>query len=439
MSSPCDREREPHVLVLPSEEYLPSPTFLAGIFQRHQIEALQAVRNLRLGVLSVRLDYSTPMYVRALCARASGRPITGELGRRPMATLLSELADHILQPQKFTQLDATFEYPVVRAVGLRLTPTSPNYDYKWWLRAGLKAYERYEARFGRPDFVHAHNALNAGLLARAIKSRTGIPYILTEHSSAYHHGGIPERLKGRVVRAIACAEAAYVVSDALRSSMKASLGAALDPSTSMELLPNVLPRMFEEGEELATCPTTGAFIFLAVASHLSIKGLDVLLRSFDRLRHSIPDARLRLVGDGPLRRDLEHLAVDLGILDRVAFLGVLSPSEVRREMLKSHALVVSSRYETFGVVAIEALSCGLPVIATRCGGVEEIVTEEDGMLVPANDTRLLADAMALMTERRHDYNAPAIRESAVGRFGARAYTNHLAEVYDRLSGISARE
>ncbi|PQP32811.1 glycosyltransferase family 4 protein, partial [Desulfobacteraceae bacterium SEEP-SAG10] len=107
---------------------------------------------------------------------------------------------------------------------------------------------------------------------------------------------------------------------------------------------------------------------------------------------------------------LQKLAQDLGIGDCVTFLGKLDRTQVLKEMNQCQAFVLSSEFETFGVVVIEALSQGKPVIATRCGGPEEILHAGNGILVQKNDKKSLADAMVCLRNDYLNYDSDCIRD-----------------------------
>jgi glycosyltransferase involved in cell wall biosynthesis len=102
------------------------------------------------------------------------------------------------------------------------------------------------------------------------------------------------------------------------------------------------------------------------------------------------------------------------------------------EIRRCDAFVLSSDYETFGVVLIEAASCGKPLIATMGSGPESIVTPALGILVPPRDQKSLAAAMVRMRVRISDYNAPAIRRECLDRFGEKAVVDKLVSVYHRI-------
>ena len=126
-----------------------------------------------------------------------------------------------------------------------------------------------------------------------------------------------------------------------------------------------------------------------------VKGVDVLLDALALLRdrgHAVP---LVLAGDGSARESLERQAERLGLRSLVTFRGHVDQRELCRLMATAHALVLPSHSEGFGLVCIEALACGTPVVASNVGGVREIVRDGfNGHLVPPGDARGLADALA---------------------------------------------
>ena len=97
-----------------------------------------------------------------------------------------------------------------------------------------------------------------------------------------------------------------------------------------------------------------------------------------------------------------------------------------------HVLVLSSEVETFGVVLVEAMTAGLPVIATRCGGPESIVSLETGMLVKRNDSVKLAKAMQKMINRYSTYDPNKIRHITLEQYGDKAYVAHITDTINSI-------
>jgi glycosyltransferase involved in cell wall biosynthesis len=137
---------------------------------------------------------------------------------------------------------------------------------------------------------------------------------------------------------------------------------------------------------------------------------------------------LRLAGKGSLREKLEIQAASLGVKDRVDFLGRLTREDMQLEMQRASCFVLPSRYEAFGVVLIEAMATGLPVIATRSGGPESLVTRDVGLLIESENAADLAAAMLEMVKNLENYSALKIREMTLRRFGER----FVMEQYDQL-------
>ena len=143
------------------------------------------------------------------------------------------------------------------------------------------------------------------------------------------------------------------------------------------------------------------------------------------------NVELRLIGDGPEQSNLAALASKLGISERVVWLGKLDRPGVVSEMQRAQAIAVSSRYETFGVVLIEALACGKPVVSTKSGGPEEIVDEKNGLLVPLNNVDEMARALTEMRRHAGRYDPNRIRGRCLARFSPEVVTSSLLRVYGR--------
>jgi glycosyltransferase involved in cell wall biosynthesis len=168
-------------------------------------------------------------------------------------------------------------------------------------------------------------------------------------------------------------------------------------------------------------PRADGFHFLTIGRLSPQKNQALLLRAFAALRD--PSARLTILGEGPLREDLENLAARLDIVDRVAFPGFRE--DTARYLASADGFVLSSRYEGFGHVLVEALGAGLPVISTDCpfGPADILSQDETGLLVPNEDLDALTAAMArLMADEelreRLASNGPArARDFEASRIG----------------------
>ena len=111
---------------------------------------------------------------------------------------------------------------------------------------------------------------------------------------------------------------------------------------------------------------------------------------------------------------------------------ILTRDGVLAAMSECDALVVASRFETFSVVLIEALALGKPVIATRCGGPESIVSPQDGLLVDPGSVEAMASALSELHSSSFNFEPEGIRARCIARFGRAALTTRLMKIYDSV-------
>lgn len=174
------------------------------------------------------------------------------------------------------------------------------------------------------------------------------------------------------------------------------------------------------------------FVFTAVGNLLPIKGYDTLVKAMAQL--SIPRDKweLRIIGHGSERKHLEELLARHNLQQNILLLGQKNTAQVQQQLSCSDAFVLASRSETFGVAYIEAMACGLPVIATRCGGPEEFVTEQNGLLVPVDDVDALTKAIEYMFEHYDQYNRQAIAEDCKKRFSPEIIAEQLTGIFKEI-------
>jgi len=176
---------------------------------------------------------------------------------------------------------------------------------------------------------------------------------------------------------------------------------------------------------------------LFVGRLIEVKGVEDLLHAFSKIRKHHPDAELHIVGDGPLRHDLEKLAQELGVAQSVVFKGYLTGEALQKEYLEASVFVLPSKpdrigqTETLGVVNIEALSYGLPVVASRLGGIPDVIQDgKTGLLFPPGNVEELAQKILQILD------SPALAERLV-RVGQAHIREHYAwpKIIERLETL----
>jgi glycosyltransferase involved in cell wall biosynthesis len=281
------------------------------------------------------------------------------------------------------------------------------------------------------DVIHAHFTYPDGVAACALARRYGVPVVITEHAP-----WTPWMRQARLIRRQA--KWAARSCDALLP-VSAHVGRTIQELASD--VPIAQPLHIPLDAELFHPLLGGSrdpnqLLFVGAIRH--VKGVDVLVDALETIRQDRPGVRLVIAGEPfyrNYRRDtdlLEERIQHLGLGDYVEFVGAKTPPEVARLMAQSAVVVLPSRHESFGAVLTEALACGTPVVSTLCGGPEEIVAPDVGILVAPDDPVALAAALSRVLDNPQSYPAERLRSFALARFGSEAFTAKLAAQYSAL-------
>lgn len=320
-------------------------------------------------------------------------------------------------------------------------PAAPPFDqglYEWGLSAAILA----TARHAQLDLVHLHFAVPhaaCAFLARSVLGVAGPRFVLSLHGTdVTDHGAVP--LHRDLLRPLLLGLDGLVVpSRFLRDAARDLLD--LPPATAIEVIPN-----FVDTEHFRPAPVPDRRYFdrffpahgdeagpvlVHVSNLRPIKRAADLIDVVARLRQDLP-ARLVVVGDGPERDLVAARAQRLGVADAVCFLG--TRPELAELLPHADVFVLPSRSESFGVAALEALSCGVPVCAYRVGGLPEVVGAECGDLVPPFDVDALAAAVrTLVTDPvLHARQRRAARRHVVHHYPQEEAMQRYEAYYDRL-------
>jgi len=294
----------------------------------------------------------------------------------------------------------------------------------------LSMFLDYNQEFGTPDLIHAHTSVYGGFLGALLKERTNLPLMLTEHSTAFISNKINKKQIPYAKRALLSSDSICAVSTALRQAI-----IKFEPKCDVSVLGNIVNTNFFI--PLPQQPAPFPFIFSSIGFLTKKKNFELLIRAFCHAFYS-QNVLLRIAGDGEQRLNLQRLVQNLGLQSQVQFLGQLNRDDVKDLIQTSHAIVSTSWVETFGVTLIEALACGKPVIATRSGGPEDFINEQNGLLVPVGDEMALSNAMKQMRDNWLGYNSEAIRAQCIERYSEKAIVGQLEILYkDLLKNKSA--
>lgn len=303
-------------------------------------------------------------------------------------------------------------------------------EWRTYLRAVRPLVERVRREFPF-ELVHAHFSYPDGVVAARIGRRYGVPVVITEQ--APWRPWMDEAPVERRLAVEALRESVFQI--AISTAVRDSIVHFTGESERLRVIPDgVDTDVFTlPPNGLQTTPDQILFVGLIRA----VKGVDVLVRALRLLADRGRNAKLVFVGDGYYRSyqrdqaDVRRLIAELGVSDSVEFRGQQTEDALVRAMQESALLVLPSRAESLGMVLVEALACGTPVVATRSGGPEDIVTDEVGVLVPTEDPAALADGIEHVLDNRGSYRSEVLRSHAVQHFGLDSVTARIGDLYER--------
>lgn len=277
---------------------------------------------------------------------------------------------------------------------------------------------------GKPDLIHVHVLTRMGVVAYWQQLLHGTPYVITEHWSRYlpgndFSGWLRKRFTRRVVSR---AESITTVSRILAQAMQRH--GLKNPNYQM--VPNVVDvNLFQIVPHHNEIPK---IVHVSCFEDKS-KNISGLLESLKILKDKGVPYQAVLIGEGMDLEAMKQRANALGLNDQVRFTGLLQGQALVDELATGDFFVLPSHYETGGIVLLEAMACGLPVIVTQVGALPEIVNESNGILVPAKDAEALAKAMEQCCHTYHQYSSEALRRQIVERYGKEKVGKLLDEWY----------
>lgn len=285
------------------------------------------------------------------------------------------------------------------------------------IRCNELNYQAHTLENGKPDIIMAQACYPGILIAEYLADKYDVPIHLHIRLGGFMFEKMLSELgsiRDELLNAINKAKAITVTSDFHGREMSkwASNTKTLFNPVDLDFF-----QIREENEEHA----------LAIGRLENEKGFDLLLKAVAKTSN----LQVKIVGSGTQEDQLRKQINKLNLTDRVNLVGERNREEVRELVQKSKFLILPSRYETFGNVLLEAMACGKPVVATKCGGPEEIVLPDIGYLtnVDADD---LADKIQNMMRNYRSFNPEQIRQIAEDRFSTKNWTYTLENYFREI-------
>lgn len=321
-----------------------------------------------------------------------------------------------------------------------VTPRYPLFDQYPPYSLALTTKMVEVARHQHLDVLHVHyaipNAVSA-VLARQIVAPLPLRVVTTLHGTDVTLVGVDPNYLETTRWGITQSDAVTAVSSSLRKDTVEQLGIEND----IEVIPNFIdPSRFEQarhGPGARRWAEPGERLLVHISNFRPVKRVIDVVETFRRVFRRIPSARLLMVGDGPERGRVEQHCRENGLCHAITFVGSLPLIE--EVLVGADLFLLPSESESFGLAALEAMSCEVPVIGTRVGGVPEVVEDgRSGYLCPVGDVDGMAEAAVRLLgdeSLRRSFGEDG-RRRAVEVFGQDAVVARYRELYERVRGRS---
>lgn len=300
--------------------------------------------------------------------------------------------------------------------------------HAWTYDLGLRSILESVRRDFDYDLVHAHTSYLDGNAGLAAARTNDVPLVITEHTGPFSllTNHVLKRMVTR--KAVTKADRVLAVGGSLRTDMRRELGL---PDADIEVLANGYDQQIfhpngrrgHGGNEVKA---------LWVGHFVPVKRIDRLVEAFARVADQVPHLTLSLMGEGEGLAEAQADVARRGLGERIVFLDKADREGVAATMRDHDFLVVSSEVETFSLVTIEAFACGLPVLSTRCGGPEGLVTDDSLGRLVTNDVDGLAQGLVDMYRNIGNFDPDGVSKSAASRYSWDGVAQSLVLLYQDL-------
>ncbi|OOM13516.1 glycosyltransferase [Clostridium saccharobutylicum] len=324
-----------------------------------------------------------------------------------------------------------------------------------------KLYQEILKKEGKVDIIHAHSAFWGGIAATYISKKYNIPLVLTEHSSLKYAKYVKESYKKYIYNAYENADCLIAVGSGLKREIQKYVDRdirvihnmvdlklfyidecnennelKINSQTYLDQFNNKPSKLKMElldidKEKTVSQKKENEFKFFSCAFLEEGKGMEDLIKAFTESFRD-ENVTLKIGGDGSLKMLLEKLIKTLNMEKQIKLLGSLSRERVSEEMRKCDAFALPSEHETFGVVYIEALACGKPVIGANNGGAEDIIKDYNGIIAKKSDISDLSNALRKIKDNYKTYDKYKIREKTILSYSEKVLVEKLKGVYKEV-------
>lgn len=370
-------------------------------------------------------DTSSGVFIHEFCERINDQKVNATLLYLNFFNL-KELGSYLFSKQP--KLNVSYNVIVTKILNLKskyLFFLNHTFILNIYYKRVLKEVRASGINF---DVIHIQSLCNnvTPYISKRLSEDLGISYVITEHYTSYHLS------KGNVFRPFMEEEFVKRISEKAKYRIAVSQYAAGLFSdyfkSNFQVIYNLINERFFKDD--IQSEKNEKFTFITIGALDTRKGSMELLCAFKKLLEEFESLQLIFIGKGNLEDSMKRYIADNQLIDAVKIYGWMDKGSIIQYLDKSHVLVSASELETFGLTIAEAGLRGLPVIATKSGGPEELITEQNGLLIDKENKEIgLYNAMKTCYLNYKNYNSNIIRQSALVRFDADKIKDSYYRIY----------
>ena len=310
------------------------------------------------------------------------------------------------------------------------------FNFTRYILSAYKGIKLIAVRKGDPDLIQVNVASPLGIIALILKKLKKIPYIVFEHASVYIKYKDKyeyKRMVGRIERAITYLNFKYAdcvisVSDFLIKGIMQTKGI----NNKYYIVPNIVEipgnvLILKKDKDKIKAVT------ITMLDNRDKNIFELITAFFKLFQNGKSNLELQIIGEGKLKPALEKHAEKLGLLNRnVFFIGYIPNEQISKYLSEANFFILSSKYETFSIVTVEAIANGIPVVVTKCGGPEEIVHEGQGIIVKNLDEDALVNGIEYMSLNWNKYNVKELWNYAKNNYSDTVIGEKLYDIYKNI-------
>lgn len=315
----------------------------------------------------------------------------------------------------------------------------PRNRYLNYFYLGIRSYKYYKEYVkisGKPDIIHAHSVFWGGIAAYYISMYTKVPFVITEHLTNFISGTLTNKTDILFSKKVFKNSSKNIV---VSNSFKKELSDFLHlPIKNFSVIHNMVAPKFFIGNDKKKLVKENQIIFFTNSFLTKRKNHQLIISAFSLFLKTFPNSILYIGGEASSPESLDYKKAlikqveELNLIDQVVFLGALSREEVKNQLNNCHVFLLASYYETFGVVLIEALAAGRPVISTDSKGPRDIINDKDGLIVNDFSPESYSKAMLQVINNYDTYNQNSISNECYQNFSEQVIMRQISNIYSSI-------